>query len=113
MTDTYEHFEDLAIDEVKDLIAEIGNGYLQDPLDERHNYAPSIREFFALVEMFPKSTLDGYTIREPRDDYRVSIDGITIIGDAVDVIQNLPPDADEESITRLPHGQIQVYLWWD
>jgi len=48
-------------------------------LDETQNNSPPIREFLELLKKYPDEnvTLHGYIVSPERDDYRVSIEGLT------------------------------------
>ena len=65
------HFEDLTLDKLDELIKK----KFVDP-DEQQNDAPSIGEFRDWMEQHPTFTAHGYAVCHPREDYRVSIEGV-------------------------------------
>lgn len=84
----------MTLDTLKELIGR----RFADP-EERQNLAPTLDEFVYFAERLPKNvsiTFDGYVVSILRDDYRVSIDAITVRAD------------DDVHIT-----QDSFYAWWD
>jgi len=47
-----------------------------DPNDQQ-NDAPSLAAFLGFMSVYPFATAHGYTIEPKRDDYRVSVEGIS------------------------------------
>lgn len=46
-------------------------------LGERQNESPSIKKFLAFMEKYPSFTAHGYVVNHPRDDYRLTIEGLS------------------------------------
>ena len=111
--DTYFSFEGYTADLVKDLMKEIN---CPNNLEMDQNGSPTVREFLELSEQYPKTTYIGYSIRKPRSDYRVSIDGFYTQGltaeQALDLME-LYGYADERSSQKMEDGTYSVRFWWD
>ncbi|HIK31994.1 MAG TPA: hypothetical protein IGS31_11730 [Oscillatoriales cyanobacterium M4454_W2019_049] len=83
---------------------------------ERHNFAPSIAAVMEFVRTQAHCgvafTFEGYAIHPWRDDYRVSIDGISARGDclsgAMVAFRELARHADELTIES-----DYLRAWWD
>lgn len=93
------------------LCEKIGNAYLDNPWDESHNSAPSIREMLELNSKYPDMTFMCYTVWPPRNDYRVSCDGFVVENidkDTMFKLMNMYHHSDE-----INHGDDWVSFWWD
>ena len=74
---TYKHggvreFEGMTRDTLKQLLDQD----FADP-DERQNLSPTIIEIYEFMAKYPEYTAHGYAVSNSRDDYRVSIDGVS------------------------------------
>lgn len=65
------HFEGLDVIRLKMLLDE----NFIDPGD-RQNLAPSVKEIYEFMKMYPSYKAHGYAVSIDRDDYRVSIEGV-------------------------------------
>ena len=65
-------FEELPVDVLKELV----KLKLADP-EETQNESPTIAEFIEYMEKYSSAKAHGYIISFARDDYRVSVEGIT------------------------------------
>ena len=120
--DTYKRFDNKTPNEVRALITEIGHHHLDtpghgDPLEDRQNDAPSLGELLRMCELWPGSTLEGYTISKPREDYRVSADAIHLFSAELSLgfvqeLLNLTTGADEAYIYEVLDGY-EARIWWD
>ncbi len=83
---------------------------------ETQNYSPSVGDFLALAKDYPTITYHGYVVEKPRDDYRVSIEGFSLIGltveQALEVVKTYGY-ADECNYKKEKDGTYTVYTWWD
>lgn len=57
-------------------LQELFDRHFIDPND-RQNDAPTAKQFKAFMERYPAYTAHGYAVMLPRDDYRVTLDGVT------------------------------------
>jgi hypothetical protein len=100
-------FDGLPVSVLEQLVEE---GFVD--LDEAQNESPTIREFIAFAKRAPQSIFfEGYAVHVSRDDYRLSIEGVTCpTGHAhktqafKDAWKAFGKNADEKSVKR---------LWWD
>lgn len=89
-----------------------------DPTDAQ-NASPSIKEFIEEFNFGEEDTIyEGYVVLPPRDDRRVSIDGVTfVVGsaeEALEVISNgWARSADECDYDKDAEGRYHIRLWWD
>jgi hypothetical protein len=104
-------FEGLALDQLEQLVE---GGFVN--LQDRHNFAPSIAAFREFARQWTRCGLriafEGYAVHPLRDDYRVSIDGITFqeddSGEAIAAFREFARHADE---LTLESGYLRA--WWD
>lgn len=101
------YFQDVPVEVVAQLLDE---RYLNPA--ERQNDSPTVKEFFAFMQRHPGVLAHGYAIGIVREDYRVSIEGISFRGAVSDglrrdVLQVLG-NADECSV-----GTNGIYVWFD
>lgn len=66
-------FDELSVDKLQKLI---DNKFAC--LDDAQNNSPTIREFLKFGNKYPDTTFHGYVISHDRDDYRVTIEGLTL-----------------------------------
>ena len=66
------HFENLSLDKLEELI----NGNFID-ISDRQNAAPTIKEIYGFMKKYPAYTAHGYAVTVERDDYRVSLEGVS------------------------------------
>lgn len=100
-------YEGLTVEALEDLIEE---GFVD--LDDCQNNSPTVREFLEFARERPMSVFfHGYAVHKNRDDYRVTIEGLSCpTGHAhktqafKDAWKAIGRSADEKSVTR---------LWWD
>jgi hypothetical protein len=91
--------------------------YVADPLEVSQNESPTVGTLLALADKWPGSTMDGYIIRKPRADYRVSVDAIDLrtpwlaLGWVQDVV-GISASADTCEVTEDARGVV-AHLWWD
>ena len=78
----------------------------QDLRDDHHQRAPSLAEEVDVIERHGGS-LSGYWVLPPRDDERISLDGMIVPVGAVD-----EADPDEAVEGKETDGAM-VGLWWD
>jgi len=101
------HFDNLTVDDLKLLVEE---GFA-DP-EDCQNSAPNIAEMIEYAEGHEGFTFDGYVVSPKRDDYRVSIEGLTYEGETTkqDVIDfaNFASYADERTM-----NDTVLSAWWD
>ena len=74
-----------------------------DP-NENQNYSPNTLEFYDFLKKHPNFTVFGYAVSSDRDDYRVTIEGITCKNvtsdkDLLD-FSNMFHDADEFEVAK-------------
>jgi hypothetical protein len=115
--DTYQRFDSKTPDEVRALIEEIGHDTDTYPLEDSQNSSPTMGEMLRLCELWPGSTLEGYTISKPREDYRVSADAIHLFSEKLSLgfvqeVLNLTTGADEADI-YVANGGYKARIWWD
>jgi hypothetical protein len=100
-------FQGVRAEAVAQLLAE---GYL-DP-DERQNDSPSASEFFAFMQRHPEVLAHGYATSIEREDYRVTIEGVSYRGPVSEQLRRevvqLFGSADECRVE--PNG---MYVWYD
>lgn len=104
-------FEGVSLSQLQQLV----DGGFANP-QERHNFAPSIAAVMEFVRTQAHCgvafTFEGYAIPPWRDDYRVSIDGISARGDCVSetivAFRELARHADELTIES-----DYLRAWWD
>jgi len=101
------HFQNLPVEVVTRLLQE---RYL-DP-DERQNDSPSASEFFAFMQRHPRVLAHGYAISIEREDYRVTIEGVSYRGPTSESLrrdaERLFAGADEYRMDA--DG---LYVWFD
>lgn len=91
----------------------IEKGYA-DP-EDRQNSAPSIGEFLEFMKAHPRFGAHGYIVTPERDDYRVSVEGLSCCGaDIEDIVAftNEYAHADEFSIDQSEEGEGYVCRCW-
>lgn len=100
------NFEDLNLDQLNQLID-------QDFIDmeECQNLSPTTEDFFEFMKKYPGTTAHGHAVSHTRDDYRVTLEGLSYSGKVTtemlkDFI-HLCRLADEFDIDD------KLYSWWD
>ena len=100
-------FTDLTLEQLKRLI----EGHFIW-LNETQNDSPSTMEFLEFMERYPMVTCHGYAVSPDRDDYRVTIEGLSYKGlvnrELSDAFLGLCKHADNLSTL-----QTDLYSWWD
>jgi hypothetical protein len=104
-------FEGIALSQLEQLVA----GGFANPHD-RHNFAPSIAASIEFARQWSRcgSTVcfEGYAVHPLRDDYRVSIDGITLqrtfADEAIVAFREFARHADELTLES-----DYLRAWWD
>ncbi|MBN1910697.1 MAG: hypothetical protein JW818_13205 [Pirellulales bacterium] len=100
-------FDKVDVETVEKLI----RGRWADPRD-RQNESPSIAEIFRFMKRWPQVKTCGYAVSSKRDDYRVSLEGISVEPDEVSPelkteFIEFANGADELETDR------RLYAWWD
>ncbi len=110
--DTHESFEGLTKDEVLELIKKYG---CPDNMEETQNDSPSVQEFLDIEKKYKDIKYIGYIIKKPRTDFRVSIEGFTLVTQSADeAIQVLLEYkyADEADCEKR-WNNYELRFWWD
>lgn len=99
-------FENLSLDNLEELI----NGNFVE-LSDCQNAAPSIEKIYEFMKKYSEYTAHGYTVTIKRDDYRISLEGISKAGGAdsseeLEDFTKLFKHADEFSTSPM-------YCWFD
>jgi hypothetical protein len=101
------YFRDVPAEVVARLLAE----RFMDP-DQRQNASPSSAEFLAFMQRHPGVLAHGYATSIEREDYRVSIEGVSYTGAASDELRRdavrLFGSADECRVDGAG-----LYVWYD
>jgi hypothetical protein len=100
-------FDSLSVKQLKNLIQ---NNFID--LEDRQNSSPTVEDFFNFMKEHPEVKAHGYAVSHKRDDYRVSLEGLSFKGninhnlllDFVDLCR----DADE-----FVADENELYAWWD
>ena len=100
------HFENLSLSKLERLIE---CNFID--LDDRQNLAPPVREIYDFMKKYPDYTAHGYTVSIMRDDYRVSLEGVSKSNGAksaeeLEDFMRLFKDADEVDTSSM-------YCWFD
>lgn len=66
------HFKNLSLSKLEQLIE---CDFID--LDERQNCAPCVKEIYEFMKKYPDYTAHGYTVSIRRNDYRVSLEGVS------------------------------------
>jgi len=105
------HFQDMTLDTLRELIAK---GYA-DP-EGQQNDSPMTEELADLMARHPGLTAHGYVVSFERDDYRVSVEGVSGIvkhtEDLLDVL-HLCRMADEFDVESDFSVGFKIRAWWD
>ncbi len=78
----------------------------------RQNRSPSTQEFLSFMEKYPVAKAHGYVVSPYRDDYRVTIEGLSV--DRADVtpeVRNAFLDLSENADQLDTDGDLNS--WWD
>jgi len=79
---------------------------------ERHNLAPSIWAFRDFLAAHPRFTAHGYTVSPDRPDYRMSLEGVELLGEPTDIeliaFNKNFIDADDKIVSHS-----RLYCWYD
>jgi hypothetical protein len=115
MNDTYKRFGGWSKTQVLEKVKEIGNGFLDDPLEDNQNSSPTMREFLHEEEEFgDRVRFDGYLILKPRTDYRVTVDGIQFSGlgkdEMINLMEKYLQSSDDYGIDS---ERGTAWFWWD
>lgn len=106
------HFEGISLNTLKWLLKE----RFADPAD-RQNESPTLKEFVEFAESLPDHLdveFDGYVVSYLRDDYRVTVDALTIYAEDeltvhdIQLMRSLTKNADDSHVT-----QDSFWAWWD
>lgn len=100
-------FESLSL---KQLNALIQNDFID--LEDCQNYSPSVGDFLDFMKKYPAVVAHGYAVSHKRDDYRVSLEGVSFGGKVtmkmlLDFVY-LCRHADE-----FHASEEELYAWWD
>lgn len=101
------HFDNLMVDQLNELIVD---NYID--VNECQNSSPSVGEFFEFMKKHRQVAAHGYAVSHKRDDYRVSIEGLSYCG-------NLSKDLLFDFIHLCRHAdefiaeEKRLYSWWD
>lgn len=102
-----EHYNRLGIAKLQKLVDE-GHADLQD----QQNLAPTLGAFKAFMEKHPRFTAHGYAVHYSREDYRVTIEGLELLGPATPEeesdFRKLADNADDFWVTPQ-----KSYCWFD
>jgi hypothetical protein len=114
ITNDYESFEGLSKSAVLGMLPQFGS---PTNLTDTQNSSPTFTELVDLEKLFGDDiSYEGYIIKKPREDYRVSIEGFTvknISADEILMLQLRCPDADECTWEKNPDDTYNVRFWWD
>lgn len=113
MEPEYEAFQGKTKDEVLEFLKLWGR---PDNMQDRQNSSPTMHDFLHLDGFGEEIKYQGYIIRKPRDDYRVSIDGCDIYGISADeilILQKRFTDADEFDWEKNQDDTYNLHMWWD
>ena len=87
--------------------------------EECQNYSPSIKEFLDITEGFEEEDISFqcYAVSPKRDDYRITVEGVSIKIDDKDYdslcsLVSHFRSADEFSLEH-GHDKLSIYAWWD
>lgn len=102
----------------KQAVIELVNAYGNPTnMEDQQNSSPTLAKLLELEKIYGKDiTYEGYIIKKPRDDFRVSVDGFTIKNISADEILMLMrrcPNADECQWDRNLDDSYNVRFWWD
>lgn len=100
-------FEQLSLEKLESLV---GNNFID--LDDCQNLSPTVQEFLTFMKNHPKVYAHGYVVSHNRNDYRVSIEGLSYEGKVskellFDFVK-LCRQADE-----FVANEHELYAWWD
>ena len=100
--------------------ADKANIFYTGPLEENQNDSPSVGQFFEFEDFHKKHSLkmlySGYMIGRPRNDVRVSVDGVTLItSDPVIIFDFLSmyPDSSSKDFWQDNDENYCAHFWWD
>jgi hypothetical protein len=101
------HFSELNLDQLKSLLE---NNFI-DP-DDCQNLSPTVHEFFKFMEQHPGVKAHGYAVSHCRNDYRVSLEGLSYHG-IVDT--NLMMDFSYlcRQADEFVMNTDELYSWWN
>lgn len=101
------HFDELDLSQLKELVE---NQFID--LEDAQNCSPTVGDFLEFMEKYPKVLAHGYAVSYNRDDYRVSLEGLSYKGRVTKELLKdfvyLCRHADEFNIE-----DNTLYSWWD
>jgi len=117
---TFERFKEWTRTQV---LEEIGKtGYFRgDPRGVTQNDSPTVGTFLGLIDEYGSDNVsfEGYVVRKPRRDFRVSIDGVTVINLTEEEATKLTTQFKGFNARNLDQNRMfesdkfVVYAWWD
>lgn len=111
------YFKNLDLDTLKKLI---DLNFID--LNGRQNLSPSVKQFLEFMEENPQTKAHGYSVSNKREDYRVTLEGVTIYKTSVkgeDIVENISEELMNEFDTRFENADTLIiskdllYCWWD
>jgi hypothetical protein len=103
-------------EEVLFLVDKIGHAY-GDPFEDCQNDSPTMREMLELHDALgDKITYHGYAVFQPRNDYRLTLEGYEATGLTEDEFMSLidvSRYADDFNHGKDEGGAFWIYTWWD
>jgi hypothetical protein len=101
------HFEELDLKQLKELAE---NQFID--LEDAQNCSPTAGDFLEFMEKYPKVTAHGYVVSHKRNDYRVSLEGLSYKG-------RVNKELNKDFVYLCRHADEFVledntlYSWWD
>jgi hypothetical protein len=84
----------------------------KENLNDRHNFAPKVKDFVALAKKDPNILFRAYVVPKSRADERFSIDGVFIPKERKDLVSFIKKKAKDKPDIESEAGEY-YYLWWD
>lgn len=101
------HFDKLNLTQLKELI---NNNFID--LEDAQNLSPTVQDFLEFMEQHPNVLAHGYAVSHNRDDYRVSLEGLSFKGKVTKKLLK-----DFVCLCRLADEFVMddntLYSWWD
>ena len=110
-------FDELTIEKLKELI---DKKFIDE--EEQQNEGPTIKKFLAVASKIKENDssaeifFHGYAVSPDRDDYRVSIDAITVSTENYNIIVDKIYEPLREMCSNaddLDIDENELYAWWD